>query len=343
MTFTHFTLAFLAPAMAHAAAFAWTTPEPTPNIPAIDSWSPTEPTAAPQLPLHLFRREQQSGHGSNICGFVSGASASAITCPSPTFVCATNAYFAVNGCCDPASLSSCIIPTACIASSALSTACADTACSTDAAIKKCSESSAPNCYEWHFIQDKKTVIQHGCADTAFTSTALGTGGTSETDTVTLTVTADPVTTPTSTSSSSSSSTSVVPPSSSGSSKPGIGAIVGGTIGACTFVSFIAFIVFLAWRRRRAATQDASTTYTQSPHPHPHHSMVEYNPVGFPSPSFSSPVSPDLKVWSQHHFEPGVVGDAAPLYPSMGSGHVGIVEVDGSQRPVEAPAGTAAEK
>lgn len=68
--FTIFMCAVLAPAVAHAAAFPWSLPEPTIFIAAIDAWSPA-PTAAPLLSgFNLFKR--QDSEGGNTCGFVSG-------------------------------------------------------------------------------------------------------------------------------------------------------------------------------------------------------------------------------------------------------------------------------
>jgi hypothetical protein len=66
------TLALLAPTMAYAAAFSPPIPGPTQFLAAVDSWSPA-PTAAPQLPFDVFRRQQQA-QGSNTCGWASGNS-----------------------------------------------------------------------------------------------------------------------------------------------------------------------------------------------------------------------------------------------------------------------------
>ncbi|CAA9956604.1 hypothetical protein PTMSG1_00212 [Pyrenophora teres f. maculata] len=290
-------------------------------------WSPA-PTAPPQLPFGLFRREKSGG---NTCGLASGALETAITCPNLTETCATNTYFGVHGCCDSSSNSACTIATACIASTAMSAYCTDAACSTSAAIVKCTDTSAPVCYEWRFIYDRMAFTQHGCAATPFTSTAFHSLGmtlssSSNTEDVTYTVAAiqEPLTTPT--------SSSAAP--SPNHSKPGIGIIVGSTIGACLFASFIAFVVFLAWRRRRAVRRNGVQAHTYQPTPQ---TMVEYNPLGFPSPVFSSPASPyhdDFKGWqqeqsTQRNFE-------VSQYPGMGQGRLGIVEVDGFERPVEAP-------
>ncbi|KAE8862312.1 hypothetical protein PTNB29_04874 [Pyrenophora teres f. teres] len=181
------------------------------------------------------------------------------------------------------------------------------------------------------ILHRRSLLNQRSNTTPFTSTAFHSLGmtlssSSNTEDVTYTVAAtqEPLTTPT--------SSSAAP--SPNHSKPGIGIIVGSTIGACLFASFIAFVVFLAWRRRRAVRRNGVQAHTYQPTPQ---TMVEYNPLGFPSPVFSSPASPyhdDFKGWqqeqsTQRNFE-------VPQYPGMGQGRLGIVEVDGFERPVEAP-------
>jgi hypothetical protein len=272
--------------------------------------------------------------------------ASAVTCPNPTAICATNNYYGVHGCCDPAvaKSSSCIVPTACVpytSSSPSSTSSSDE----ELTITRCTDSASPSCYEWHFIYDRTTMIQHGCAASAFTSTAfrsLGmsvqTASSQEKDTVTTTVTADPVMSNIPTASSDTSS-SAATSAESGAGKPSLGAIVGGTIGACSFVSFIAFVVFLAWRRRKA--HSSLPLDCQQQHSH---STVQYDPLGFPSPGFSSPGFPSpgypspvgtyidvdgQKAWQQH-------GTFQNVHQYPGMGQIEIVEVDGRQRAVEAP-------
>ena len=209
----------------------------------------------------------------------------------------------------------------------MSASCTNEACSSDAAIAKCTASSAPACYQWQFIYDRIVLTQYGCAASAFTSTAYHSLGMSipsssaARETVTATVTKESISTPTSSSSSSSSS-----------SKPSLGAIVGGTIGACLFVSFILFVVFLAWRRRKEAAKNNPRS-AGAFHRTSQQTMVEYNPMGFPSPGFSSSGLPspgtsygdDSKTWQQYLSRMG-----------RGRDQVDIVEVDGTSRAVEAP-------
>ncbi|RYO40896.1 hypothetical protein AA0113_g6781 [Alternaria arborescens] len=209
----------------------------------------------------------------------------------------------------------------------MSASCTNDACSSDAAIAKCTASSAPACYQWQFIYDRIVLTQYGCAASAFTSTAYHSLGMSlptssaARETVTATVTKESISTPTSSSSSSSSS-----------SKPSLGAIIGGTIGACLFVSFILFVVFLAWRRRKEAAKNNPRS-AGAFHRTSQQTTVEYNPMGFPSPGFSSsglpspasPYSDDSKTWQQYLSRMG-----------RGRDQVDIVEVDGTSRAVEAP-------
>lgn len=324
MMFTYSLYTFLAPAVVHAAAFPWALPEPTLFVPAIDSWSPA-PTKAPELPsFELFRRQEA---GANTCGFLSGISESSITCFDTNAVCATNTYLGVHGCCDPSSLSSCIIPTTCIPATAMSISCTDAACSSNAAIAKCTGDGLGECYKWLFVYPRYTLTQNGCAESGFTLTAQRSWGmsSSSVEPPTTRASAPPVSTPT------------PGPSGSGSSKPSVGLIVGGTVGGCAFISFIAFGIFL-WYRRRKAQRDS---ITQPPKPATHYhsnSMTEYNPTGFPNAGPGTYVEEDHKLWQQYRQQQqehgGVYRPQMPQYPGMRQ--YGIMEVDGIERPAEAP-------
>jgi hypothetical protein len=111
----------------------------------------------------------------------------------------------------------------------------------------------------------------------------------------------------------------------------LGAIVGGTIAACLFVSFILLVIFLAWRRRKVEAKNNPHSAGAFHQRNSQTTMVEYNPFGFPSPGFSSegassprsPYGEDNKAWQQ-------------LSPGTRRGQVEIVEVDGTSRAVEAP-------
>jgi hypothetical protein len=215
----------------------------------------------------------------------------------------------------------------------MSASCTDSACTSNAAIIRCTESALPFCYEWQFIYDRMVFTQHGCAASAFTSTAYHsldmTLSSSTPEKETVYVTKEPTSTPTS-----------PPPSSSSSntSKPSLGAIVGGTIGACLFVSFIALVVFLAWRRRRDEARNNAQSIG-SFHQNDSRGMVEYNAMGFPSPGFSSqglpsrrsPGSEDDKAWQQRE---SVGGGWRAM--TRGRGQIEIAEMDGTSRAVEAP-------
>jgi hypothetical protein len=115
------------------------------------------------------------------------------------------------------------------------------------------------------------------------------------------------------------------------SKSGIGPIVGGTIGGCVVLSIVAIVAFFVYRRRKiqreSVTQPALTQFA---------GVTEYNPNGFPSPYTGDEY---VKSWTQSQQHQGPVqrfDDAMPQYPRMGVGRVGVVEVDGLERPVEAP-------
>ncbi|CAO2655994.1 Nn.00g047970.m01.CDS01 [Neocucurbitaria sp. VM-36] len=331
MTISHIFGVLLAPTLAMAAAFPWALPQPTIFVPAVDVWSPA-PTQAPQpRNFELFRRQDES-EADNTCGFVSGLSESSITCNNPTQICATNTYLGVHGCCDSAaSLASCTIPTTCIPQTAMSTACTDAACSNNAAIAKCTDGGLAECYEWLFVYPKTTMTQHGCAASQFTSTALRGWGVSSSSgeegaAKTVTVTAPPATTPTT-------STTPSSPSSGSKKPPSLGAIIGGTIGGCILLSTIAFAFFLCYRRRTARQFDESKPKlngnNSSDYPH---SVTEYNPAGFHGRFVES----DHKLWQQQQYLGAVhrESNAVPEYPGMSQ--AGVVEVDGVQRPVEAP-------
>jgi len=143
--------AFLAPAVVSAMAFPWAGPEPTLVMPTADNWSPA-PTEAPEVNLmEMFKRAA----GDNTCGYISGISsknplmtiyrgftntirwiASSLTCNDDAYVCATNTYYGVHGCCDPNSLAACSIPTTCIPSSLMAASCTGNSCSTNDYIAK---------------------------------------------------------------------------------------------------------------------------------------------------------------------------------------------------------------
>ncbi|KAF1363373.1 hypothetical protein EJ07DRAFT_152864 [Lizonia empirigonia] len=293
--------AITAPALAAAAAFAM--PDPTHHFaPAANKWSPA-PTAAPQF--NLFGRDVQPATD-NTCGYVSGLSASSVTCPNPTDICATNTFFGVHGCCKPSALSSCTIATTCIPSAAMSASCTDAACTADAAIAKCTLGAATECYKWLFAYPSTTLTQHGCTASGFTSTALRTYGSSTTppSAVVVTVTASFTPSPTPTS-----------PPNTPSRKQSLGPIVGGTVGGCTIISLVALAAFLVHRRRSST---CSPTSTSPPLPATRHTH--------PSPRFHTDAKPwpaDARIW---HAAPG-------MGPS-----VRVAEVHGQDRAVEVEAG-----
>ncbi|KAH7396515.1 hypothetical protein DE146DRAFT_40020 [Phaeosphaeria sp. MPI-PUGE-AT-0046c] len=319
MMFAHTLCVLLAPAAAFAAAFPWALPEPTIVAPAPDNWSPA-PTAAAQLPGYELFRRQATGSG-NTCGYVSGSSQLPFTCSNSNLVCATNTLHGVHGCCDPASLDACAIPTTCIASTAISTICTDASCTNDPYVLRCSQSASPSCYQWLVAYAKTTLTQHGCAAQGFTSAAQRSyGGTSVPNVLERTATVTIEVTP---------SASPRPTAPSAHSTPPLAAIVGGTVGACTFLSIVLLALIIARRRRRTRNATAQGHVPGAQYLPPSSEIYPYPPVTYTH-------SNDAKTW---HAGPVTrASDAAPEYPHMGAGRYGVVEVDGVQRPVEVDAG-----
>ena len=89
-----------------------------------------------------------------------------------------------------------------------------------------------------------------------------------------------------------------------------------------------------WRRHTAVRSDDGQPYMYQQTPQ---TMVEYNLLGVPFPVFSSPAGPhqdEFKGSQQHQRSQRFI--KIPQYPGMGQGTLGVVEVDGGERPVEAP-------
>ncbi|KAF2812634.1 uncharacterized protein BDZ99DRAFT_497006 [Mytilinidion resinicola] len=292
------TLAFLAPAMVSAMAFPWAGPEPTLVMPEGDNWSPA-PTKAPELGLlELFKKRAA---GDNTCGYISGSSASSLTCNDSNYVCATNTYYGVHGCCDPNSLASCSIPTTCIASSDLAASCTDAACSSNNYIAKCTLTDSPYCYEWRYVYSTRTVMtEFGCAESAFTISVQRTfSGDLNSAAATSSEAVIPISTkvitvvPSSSSVSSSSiptspsvtgtaataiatSSNISLPTTKKKSKSHVGAIVGGVIGGLVVIGAIIFgIVFALLKKKKAknAAAAAPPPNTQGPAP----GVAEFKP------------------------------------------------------------------
>jgi hypothetical protein len=168
------------------------------------------------------------------------------------------------------------------------------------------------------------MTQHGCATKGFTSTAMRSWGMLVSSVVpelyrTVTVVESAPSTPT--------PTPTLTPSSM-SSKPNLGVIVGGTVGGCTVISLVVFACFLVHRRRKNARESAPVTRYHDGNG----TVTEYNPHGFSTEVYAEN---EQKTWG--HGPVTRVSDAMPQYPGMGAGRYGVVEVDGIQRPVEAPA------
>ncbi|KAF2193855.1 hypothetical protein K469DRAFT_735024 [Zopfia rhizophila CBS 207.26] len=322
--------AFLAPAVVSAMAFPWAGPEPTLIVPAEDKWSPA-PTAAPgNGVMELFKRA-----GDNTCGYVSGVSTSSLTCNYDNYVCATNTYYGVHGCCDPDNISSCSIPTTCIASTAMAASCTDAACSNNDYIAKCTDSDAPYCYEWRYVYGTRTVMtEHGCAQSAFTVSVQRTysgqtldPASSKSELQISYVTITPTAKNTDATSSGNDNASPATQSATGTTEPektstrkksktNIGAIVGGAVGGLVVIGAIAFgVIFLILRSRKNKSSAANAgnganqpMMVQGPAP----GVTEYKPQpdGFPSPGQQYPLAaagyyrPDQKPGFQQMGVPG---------------------------------------
>ncbi|KAF2798474.1 hypothetical protein K505DRAFT_371688 [Melanomma pulvis-pyrius CBS 109.77] len=332
--------AFLAPALASAAAFPWALPEPTFVIPAADDWSPA-PTAAPGLgAIELFRRAA----GDNTCGYISAKEASSLTCNNSDFVCATNTFYGVHGCCDPNGISTCSIPTTCIPSSLMSASCTDAACSTNSYIAKCTNSDAPSCYEWRYVYSTRTVMtEHGCASSGWTISVQRTfsdGTTSSSLPSEAAVSSDSSSSEASSATDASSTTdatttsdsaanvqsATASPSTSGGSaapttskKSNVGPIVGGVVGGLAVLGALAFAVVFLILRNRKAKQNAANAATGVSQPMmggqgPAPGVTEYKPQpgGYPSPGQQFPPTP-----GQQYGSPAPGG-----YPPTAAGYYG---------------------
>jgi hypothetical protein len=175
----------------------------------------------------------------------------------------------------------------------------------------------PACYKWLISYSKTVMTQHGCAASAFTSSAQRSWGTQTSippelyRTATVTVAVTTTDTPT--------LIHVPPPK-----KQNLGAIIGGTIGGCTLISLLIFFAILLHRRRKARN------FEQAPQAQYHGPIMTFDPM---SPSYAT--NGDDKMWQQRNAGPVTrESDAMPQYPGMGTARYGVMEVDGVQRPVE---------
>ncbi|KAG9199765.1 hypothetical protein G6514_007990 [Epicoccum nigrum] len=201
--------------------------------------------------------------------------------------------------------------------------CTDSACSSNAAIAKCTASSAQECYRWLFDYGTTVMTQHGCTAEGFTSTALRNVGPLTTSVfVTVTFSPAPSSTPT--------DLFTTQPTTAGSKKTSIGPIVGGTVGGCLILSLVALAAFLIHRRRVKKALPPTPAPQPPPPPSFSHTPFSHNSPEFSPVGFASPTSPggwnenEIKSWQQANggvYRPGV--------PTLG-----ISEVHGEDRAVE---------
>jgi len=344
--------AFLAPAMVSAMAFPWAGPEPTLVMPEGDNWSPV-PTKGPEIGLlELFKRAA----GDNTCGYVNGISTSSLTCNDNAFVCATNTYYGVHGCCDPNSLAQCSIPTTCIASTDLAASCTDVACSSNNYIAKCTDSDMPYCYQWRYVYSTRTVMtEYGCADSAFTvsvqrtfsdyGSAIDTFTSSDpvipisTQVVTFTPSSSSET-PSSTIDQSATATGTIAsiatggnhslPTTKKKSKTSVGPIVGGVVGGLVVIGAIIFgVIFALLRKKKNQKAAAATATTPNMAQGPAPGVAEFKPQpgGFPPQQGYQP-PPQQGGYYQQDVKPGFTQQA----------HMGVPgqEVGGMSQPPYSP-------
>ncbi|KAF2500926.1 hypothetical protein BU16DRAFT_185836 [Lophium mytilinum] len=115
--------------------------------------------------LELLRKRNS---GENTCGYANGIFTSSITCLNPDYVCATNSYYSIHGCCNPSSLSDCFLATSCIPKASLNLC--TKSCISDPYVATCTDPASPDCYELLYVYNAGTeMTEHGCAASAFTS------------------------------------------------------------------------------------------------------------------------------------------------------------------------------
>lgn len=351
--------AFLAPALVSAAAFPWAGPEPTLVVPEIDHWSPA-PTDGPKLgKMELFRRADD-----NTCGYISQDPSRSLTCNDEGYICATNTFYGVHGCCNPASIAVCTLFTSCVGSASFSAECTGD-CLSDDRVAKCTSAGAPFCYEWHYVYASTVMTEHGCDTEAFTISAWRTpeGATVEPSSEAVGGITDISSSATATSSSTTSSTSSST-TSTGSSEPiespepkkksnNVGAIAGGAVGGVVVIAAIAAGLFFLLNRNRRNKDNAAAAATGANQPFmgPAPGVEEYKPqtaqYASPQPYNATPAAggfynqdQDNKQWAQPQV--GVTPTSpAPQYPgpvNPGGIPAGYAEAPGNSvhPPVQQP-------
>ncbi|KAF2271608.1 uncharacterized protein EI97DRAFT_462658 [Westerdykella ornata] len=349
--------AFLAPALVSAAAFPWAGPDPTLVIPEPDNWTPA-PTEGPRMgAMELVRRADDS-----TCGYISGVETDSLTCNDPGYICATNTFYGVHGCCDPAAISTCSLYTSCV-NSANMASCTG-ACLSDDMIAKCTKSSAAFCYEWRYVYASTVMTEHGCASTSWTISAWRThsnqasrdisdapnavtdptGDSSSVQRLTGLPTisrSSPTTSSAPTSSSSTTSTSTSTPSDTG-SKTNVGAIAGGVVGGVVVLAALAFgLVFLVMRNRKKSAASTSTPAAGTPgapgFAGPAPGVAEYKPQPG-GPAGPSPYGSPLPGYAAAPVPPsgGYYGPASEegKWAHMGNAGAGAPPPPGSPAPPE---------
>lgn len=175
------------------------------------------------------------------------------------------------------------------------------------------------------------MTQHGCRYSSFKLTAHRSGGSikssSTGDSTTVTVTKNPSSTLTSSQSTSANTAA----------RPSIEIIVGYTVGACTFFSIIALLLFLVHRRRRFVKESKIQAAAKSTHSdsyyHTQDLMTLYNPLVSPS-GWSEADDKAWQQWSTIGMNPAKT--FAPMCSGVMEDRSGVMEMDGTNTRAEAP-------
>jgi hypothetical protein len=191
------------------------------------------------------------------------------------------------------------LATTCIASTDMSRLCTDDVCTSNDAVAKCTQVGSSECYRWLFDYSTTTMVrgnflpgmtiqyllrfltidqtQHGCASSAFISTAIRTYGSG---TITLTAPRPADNTVTATTTSTAYILTKLPEPSGNSGSSNIGAIVGGAVGGFAALSATGFGIFLVRRKLKKdkSNQNSGAMMETRPDGKPGEGAVVYQQV-----------------------------------------------------------------
>ncbi|KAF2754728.1 hypothetical protein EJ05DRAFT_479157 [Pseudovirgaria hyperparasitica] len=259
--------AILAPVM--ISAVPWNGPRATGDAGAeVVGWSP-----APTSPPLLYRGmdsifERQASRGDNTCGYGHDDPSNTFSCIDDSYVCATNSFYGVHGCCNPNSLNACSIKTTCVPSSEASSCTG--ACASNGYVALCTAGSLTGCYNILYDFGTTTMTEWGCSNVDTTILVdYSTSGESllpDTSQVEVPISTRVITVnPSESAEDSSADTATTIGSSSNGinssnegSSTNVGAIAGGVVGGVAGLAIIvAGIVFLLMRRKKKSKAAAA--------------------------------------------------------------------------------------